>query len=247
MRFWTETGIMLRRELKSYFQSPIAYVFLVGFLLLVGFLTFMVGGFFEMGQADLRFFFFWHPWVYLLLVPAASMRLWAEERKSGTIELLLTLPVTLPQALAAKFLAAWLFLILALALTSPIVFTGLYLGHPDLGAIVAGYVGSALLAGAYLSVGLFASALTRNQVISFVVALLICLFLLLAGWPPVVSMFNRWAPDWLVRTVAAFGVMPYFESATRGVLDIRDIAYFLSVMVVLLLATHWTVENRKGS
>jgi ABC-2 type transport system permease protein len=173
-------GCMFKRELKSYFDSPIAYVFLVVFLLLLGFLTFSISRYYENGQADPRAFFFWHPWVYLILVPASAMRLWAEERRSGTIELLLTLPVTLTEALLAKFLAAWAFLGAALLLTTPIVFTTLYLGEPDRGVFVSGYIGSFLLAGACLAIGLFTSAMTRNQVISFVLAVVISLFMLLA-------------------------------------------------------------------
>jgi ABC-2 type transport system permease protein len=215
------------------------------FLMLIGFFTFGVSHYYELRQADLRPFFFWYPWVYLLLVPAASMRLWAEERRSGTIELLLTLPVTLTQTVIGKFLAAWSFLVLALALTFPIVLTTAYLGDPDMGVVAGGYVGCVLLAGTYLSIGMWTSALTRNQVISFVLALMGSLFLVLAGWPPVTAMLEKWAPEWLVRGVAAFSVMPHFESIQRGVLDIRDIGYYLSVMAVMLFATTMTLENRK--
>jgi len=241
------TLVIFRRELKSYFESPVAYVFLVAFLLLVGFFTFSVSHYYEAGQADLRSFFFWHPWIYLLLVPAASMRLWAEERRSGTIELLLTLPVTLLQTVMGKFLAAWLFLVLALALTFPVVLTTIYLGDPDKGVMLGGYLGCVLLSGTYLSVGMLTSATTRNQVISFVLSLIVCLFLLIAGWPPVTQMLARWAPNWLVRGVAAFSVMPHFESIQRGVLDVRDIGYYLTVIVVMLFATLITLENRKSA
>jgi ABC-2 type transport system permease protein len=185
MDFLQNTKAILKRELISYFGSAVAYVFLVVFLMLTAFLTFAVGQYYENGQADLRGFFFWHPWVYLILVPAAAMRLWAEERRSGTIELLLTMPVTLSQAIVGKFLAAWAFLAVALVLTLPVLFTTLYLGQPDLGVAFTGYIGSLLLAGAYLSVGMLTSAMTRNQVISFVLSVVFCLFLLLAGWPPV--------------------------------------------------------------
>jgi len=239
------TKEIFKREIKSYFESPVAYVFLITFLLLTGFFTFSVSRYYEAGQADLRFFFFWHPWVYLLLVPAASMRLWAEERRSGTIELLLTLPVTLLQAIVGKFLAAWLFLGLALALTFPIVLTTAYLGDPDAGVIAGGYLGSLLLAGTYLAAGMLTSAATRNQVIAFVLSLMICLFLLLAGWPPVTMMLSRWAPNWLVHGVSSISVMPHYESIQRGVLDLRDIVYYVSVMVVMLFATHLVLENRK--
>ncbi len=236
---------IFRREIKSYFESPVAYVFLIVFLMLIGFLTFMVSDFYEMRQADLRMFFFWHPWVYLLMVPAASMRLWSEERRSGTVELLLTFPVTLTQALVGKFLAAWAFLALALALTFPIVLTTIYLGEPDPGVIVGGYIGSFLLSGAYLALGMLTSTLTKNQVISFVLSLVGCFFLLLAGFRPVTGMLERWAPAWLVRGVSAFSVMPHFESFQRGIVDIRDIGYFLSAIVVLIFAGYLALDNRK--
>src|SRR3954470_8282792 len=178
-----------KRELGAYFSSPLAYVFIVIFLLLCGFFTFMVGGFFERGEASLvRPFFDWHPWFYLFLVPAVGMRLWAEERRVGTIELLLTMPITAWQAIVGKFLASWLFLALALALTFPIVITVNYLGAPDNGVILCAYVGSWLMAGAYLAIGSLTSAMTRNQVISFILSVVICLFLILAGWPPVTNL-----------------------------------------------------------
>jgi ABC-2 type transport system permease protein len=242
-----QTMTVMKRELKAYFESPVAYVFLVVFLMLVGFFTFSIGNFYEAGQADLRSFFFWHPWVYLILVPAASMRLWAEDRKRGTIELLLTLPITMANAILGKFFAAWLFLILALALTFPIVLTTTYLGDPDMGAIWGGYLGSVLLAGTYLAVGMLTSATTRNQVISFVLSVVICLFLVLAGWPPVTQMFSEWAPDWLVMAVASVSVMPHFESIQRGVLDLADVGYYVSMIVILLFGTYIVIENRKSA
>jgi ABC-2 type transport system permease protein len=185
--------------------------------------------------------------VYLLLVPAATMGLWAEERRTGTVELLLTMPITMAQAVMGKFLAAWVFLILAVALTIPVVFTMFYLGSPDGGVILCGYVGSVLLAGACVSVGMFTSALTRSTVISFVLSLLICLLLLLAGWPPVTDLFVRWAPNWLVNAVAAFSFMPHFESMQRGVIDVRDVAYYVSVIAFMFAATHVVLENRKSA
>lgn len=236
-----------KRELVSYFESPVAYVFMVVFLMLIGFLTFFVSRFYEAGQADLRPFFFWHPWMFLILVPAAAMRLWAEERRAGTIETLLTLPITLTHAILGKFIAAWVFLGLAILLTFPIVLTAAYLGAPDRGAIAGGYIGSFLLAGAFLSVGMLTSAFTRNQVISFVLAVVICLFLLLAGWPPVTDLLARWAPDWLVQGVASFSFMPHYEAFQKGVLDIRDFAYYLSVMIFMLFGTNLVLENRKSA
>jgi ABC-2 type transport system permease protein len=241
------TSHIFRRELKSYFESPVAYVFLVAFLLLTGFFTFMVSHYYEAGQADLRSFFLWHPWLYLVLVPAAGMRLWAEERRAGTLELLLTLPVTMTQAIVGKFLAAWLFLTLALALTFPLALTTSFWleGNLDGGVVVGGYMGSILLAGTYLSVSMLTSAMTRNQVISFVLSLGICLFLVLAGWPPVTEMLEKF-PNWFVKGIAAFSVMPHFDSIQRGVLDLRDIGYYISVVVVMLFATHLTLQNRKA-
>jgi len=238
---------VFRREWKSYFESPVAYVFMVGFLVLTGFMTFSMTRFYERQVADLQPFFFWHPWVYLLLVPAATMGLWAEERRAGTIEMLLTMPITLYQAVVGKFLAAWLFIVLGLAMTFPIVLTTMYLGNPDMGVIACGYVGSVLLAGAYVSIGMFTSSMTRSQVIGFVLSLLLCLLLLLAGWPPITSLFSRWAPAWLVETVAAFSFIPHFESLQRGVIDVRDVAYYASVIVLMIFATHLVLENRKSA
>ncbi|MBP7831016.1 MAG: ABC transporter permease subunit [Kiritimatiellae bacterium] len=244
MESLTHVRSIARREWSAYFNSPIAYVFIVIFLALAGFFTFSVAHFYEAGQADLRGFFFWHPWLYLILVPAAAMRLWAEERRSGTVELLLTLAVTPAQAVLGKFLAAWLFLLLALGLTFPVALTAAYLGAPDPGPIVCGYIGSALLAGAYLAVGLFTSALTRNQVVSFVLAVVLGLFLILAGFPPVTDLLSRWAPGWLVDGVAAFSFMPHFETLQRGVLDLRDFVYFGSVIGFMLLATSLVLRGQ---
>ncbi len=235
-----------KREWSSYFQSPVAYIFIIIFLVLAGFFTFSVGGFYEAGQADLRGFFFWHPWLYLILVPAVAMRLWAEERRMGTIELLFTVAITPTQAIIGKMIAAWGFLTLALALTFPIPLTAAWLGQPDWGVIVAGYVASFLLAGAYLSVGMFTSALTRNQVISFVLAVGLGLFLILAGFQPVTELLSQWAPNWLVRTVAAFSFIPHFEAMQRGVLDLRDVIYFGSVIGFMLFLTQLVLQNRTG-
>ena len=235
-----------KREWKSYFTSPVAYVFIVIFLVLSGFFTFSMSRFYEARQADLRDFFFWHPWLYLILVPAVAMRLWSEERRSGTMELLLTLPVTTTQALLGKFAAAWAFLTLALALTFPMVVTVFYLGDPDPGEIATGYFGSVLLAGAYLSVGMLTSAMTRNQVISFILAVVIGLFLILAGYPPVTDLLTQVAPTWLIDTIAAFSFMSHFEQLQRGLIDIKDLAYFASVIAFMLFATQVTLENRRG-
>jgi ABC-2 type transport system permease protein len=226
-----------KREVTGYFASPIAYVFIVIFLVLSGFLTFMVTGFFQQGEANLLTFFAWHPWLYLFLVPAVGMRMWSEERRLGTIELLLTMPITPWQAIVGKYLASWLILALALALTFPIVITVNYLGHPDNGVIFAGYIGSLLLSGTYLSIAAMTSAMTRNQVVSFIVSVVICLFLILAGWTPVTNLVTQWASPWLVETIAAFSVMTHFESIQRGVIDSRDVLFFLSVIVFCLFTT----------
>ncbi len=226
-----------KRELAGYFSSPVAFVFIVIFLLLSGFFTFMVAGFFDRGEANLMPFFTWHPWLYLFLVPAVGMRMWSEERRLGTIELLLTMPVTTWQAIVGKFLASWIVLALALLLTFPVVWTVNYLGSPDNGVVLAGYIGSLLMAGAYLAISAMTSAMTRNQVVSFIVAVVLSLFLILAGWPPVTDMLVQWAKPWFVDGVAAFSVMTHFESIQKGVIDSRDILYFLSVIVFSLFTT----------
>jgi ABC-2 type transport system permease protein len=246
MNAWFNIKAIVKRELGGYFTSPIAYVFLIIFLLLTGFFTFTVGSFFERGEASLVSFFTWHPWLYLFLVPAVGMRLWSEERRLGTIELLLTMPVTTWEALVGKFLASWLFLALALALTFPVVITVNYLGNPDNGVIFTGYVGSLLLAGAYLAVTCMTSAMTRNQVISFIVAVLICLFLILAGYEPVTGLLSRFASARVVDLVAAFSVMTHFEGFQRGVVDLRDIVFFASVMGFALFATGVIIRSHRA-
>ena len=239
---------IFKREFRSYFDSPVAYVFLVAFLVLVGFLTFGVAMFYERRQADLTPFFFWHPWVYLLLVPAVTMGLWAEERRNGTIELLLTLPITLVEALVGKFLAAWAFIGIALGLTFPIVLTTAWLGSPDVGAILCGYVGSFFLSGACVAIGVFASALSRSQVIGFVIALAICLFMLIIGFNPVINAVAQWGvPSAVVNAIASCSLMQHFESMQRGVIDGADIVYYLGVMVFMLAAAHVVTDNRKAS
>jgi ABC-2 type transport system permease protein len=244
MSAWHPIRTVAKRELVSYFASPVAYVFLVIFLLLTGFLTFTAGAFFERGEASLGAFFAWHPWVYLVLVPAVGMRLWAEERRAGTLELLLTLPVTAWQAILGKFLASWLFLAIALALTFPVAVTVNVLGEPDNGAIAAGYLGSLFLAGAYLAITCLTSALTRNQVIAFILAVVVCLFLILAGFSPVTSLLERWASPALVDTVAAFSVVTHFDGFQKGVIDSKDLLFFLSVIGYALFATGVVLRNR---
>lgn len=238
--------VIAKRELGSYFSSPVAYVFIVIFLVLCGFFTFMVGNFFARNEASLGSFFIWHPWLFLFLVPAAGMRLWAEERRSGSIELLLTMPVTAWQAIVGKFLAAWLFLGLALVLTFPIIWTVCYLGDPDVGVIISGYIGSFLVMGTYLAISSMTSSVTRNQVVSFITSVVICLFLILAGWPPVTNMVVNWAPAWLVEGVAAFSVIPHFDGLQRGVLDLRDLVYSFSVMGFALFTTGVILRSRRA-
>jgi ABC-2 type transport system permease protein len=237
---------IMKRELGGYFTSPIAYVFLVIFLLLTGFFTFTVGNFFERGEASLVSFFTWHPWLYLFLVPAVGMRLWSEERRLGTLELLLTMPITTWQAIVGKFLASWVFLGLALALTFPVVITVNWLGDPDNGVIFAGYLGSFLLAGAYLAVSCMTSAMTRNQVISFILSVLICLFLILAGYTPVTDLLTRFANPVVVQVIAAFSVMTHFEGFQRGVVDMRDVIYFASLIGFALFTTGVIIRNQRA-
>ena len=236
-----------KREMGGYFASPVAYVFIVIFLLLIGFFTFMAGGFFERGEASLTSFFTWHPWLYLFLVPAIGMRLWSEERRLGTMELLLTMPITTWQAIVGKFLASWLFLILALALTFPVVITVNYLGSPDNGVIFCAYMGSLLLGGSYLAISCMTSALTRNQVVSFIISVVICLFLILCGYPPVTNLLLRLEMPRLVEAVAAFSVMTHFEGFQKGVLDSRDVLFFLSIIGFSLFTTGVIIRgNRAG-
>ena len=229
-----------KRELLAYFASPVAYVFIVIFLLLNGFFMFMIGGFFERGEASLaNSFFTWHPWFYLFLVPAVGMRLWADERRVGTLELLLTMPIAPWEAIVGKFLASWLFLGLALALTFPVVLTVNHLGSPDNGVIFAAYVGSWLMAGAYLAVSCITSAITRSQVVSFIVSVVACLFLILAGFPPVINLLQNLTHNWqwLVDMITSFSVITHFEGFQKGVLDSRDVVFFLSVIGFSLFTT----------
>lgn len=239
-------GIIMRRELASYFATPLAYVFILIFLILANAFTFYLGGFFERGQADLQWFFYWHPWLYLFLIPAISMRLWAEERKSGSIELLMTQPVTLWEAVLGKYFAAWVFAALALALTFPMWITVNYLGRPDNGAIFAAYLGSLMLAGGYLAIGSCMSALTNNQVIAFILGVVACFVVLLAGFPLVLDAFRGWAPQWLVEAVASLSFLTHFDSIKKGVIDVRDLLYFGMLSAFFLLATSIALDLRKA-
>jgi ABC-2 type transport system permease protein len=235
-----------KRELGNYFGTPVAYVFIVIFLALTGVFTFYIGGFFERGQADLRPFFMYHPWLYLFLIPALSMRLWAEERKTGSIELLMTLPVSITSAVFGKFLAAWVFTAIALALTLPMWITVNYLGDPDNAVIFASYIGSLLLAGAYLAVGSSISAMTKNQVIAFVVAVVVCFLFILSGFPLVLDFFRGWAPQILINAIASLSFLTHYNNISKGVLDFRDIFYFLSFIGFWLYVTVVFVDLKKA-
>jgi len=239
-------GIIFRRELASYFATPLAFVFIVIFLLLAGAFAFMLGGLYERGQADLAPFFTYHPWLYLFLIPAISMRLWAEERKSGSIELLMTLPITLPQAVIGKYLAAWAFAGIALALTFPVWLTVNFLGDPDNGAIFAAYIGSLLMAGGFLAIGSCLSAATRNQVIAFIFTVVVCFGFLLSGFPLVLGMFQSWLPQALLDAIASLSFLTHFESISKGVIDVRDLIYFAALIAAWLMATAIVLDMKKA-
>ena len=242
----SQLPVIFKRELASYFATPLAYVFIVIFLVLSGVFTFYLGGFFESGQANLAPFFNFHPWLYLFLVPAIAMRLWAEERKSGTIELLMTLPITRFDAVTGKFLAARAFAGLALLLTFPMIVTVNYLGEPDNGAIVTGYIGSWLLAGAYLAIGSCMSALAKNQVIAFILAVSVCFLFIVSGFPMVLDGFSGWAPQWLVDAVASLSFLTRFEAISKGVIDLRDLLYFITLIAAWLAATAVVIDLKKA-
>ena len=240
------TFAIARRELAGYFATPVAYVFIVIFLARAGALTFDFGWFYESGQADLRRFFFFHPLLYLFLVPAVSMRLWSEERKSGSIELLLTLPVTMWQAVLGKFLAAWAFVGIALLLTFPMWITVNYLGDPDNGVIFASYVGSLLMAGGFLAIGACLSAATRNQVIAFILTVVVCFVLLAAGHPVVLDLFRTALPAVLVDAIAGLSFLTHFNAISRGVVDLRNLLFFVWTIVFWLLASAVVIDLKKA-
>jgi ABC-2 type transport system permease protein len=239
-------NVVLKRELLSYFSTPVAYIFIVIFLMLSGVFTFYLGHFFERGQSDLSAFFNFIPWLYLVLVPAVSMRLWSEERRSGTIELLMTLPITTAQVVVAKFLAAWLFIGLALVLTFPLWVSVNYLGEPDNGVIFASYIGSWLMSGGFLAIGSCLSALTKNQIIAFILTLVVCFLMVVSGFPIVQDAFSGWAPLWLVDGFANLSFLTHFEAISRGVIDLRDIIYFLVLIAAWLYASVLVVDMKKA-
>ncbi len=241
------TWIITKRELAAYFATPVAFIFIAIFVALTGAFNFYIGRFFDRNQASLEGFFGYHPWLYLLLVPAVAMRLWAEERKSGTIEQLLTLPVTTTEAVLGKFLAAWLFCGIALALTFPMWLTVNVLGQADNGAVAVSYIGSFLMAGAFLSIGACMSALTRNQIVAFIAGAVVCFLFTMSGLDLVLNFFRAWAPNGLVDTVASFSFLARFESLTHGVIELRDLVFFLSLIAFWLFATVIAVDAKKAA
>ncbi len=239
--------IIVWRELYSYFCSPIAYIFLVIFLVLMGIFTFgdNLGDLYDRGVADLSIpFFTWHPWLFMVLVPAVGMRLWSEELNRGTLELLSTMPLTLAQAVIAKFLAGAVFLATALVLTFPVVLTVNYLGDPDNGKILCGYAGSLFMAASFLAISSFTSAITRNQIISFILTLVISMLLVLCGFPPIVNMLRQWLPEMLTQMVSSWSVYTHFAGMQRGMIDSRDIVYFVSIITLGLSSTWVVLKNR---
>lgn len=237
---------IIKRELNSYFATPVAYVFIVIFLVMSGALTFYLGNFYERGQADLIPFFQFHPWLYLFLVPAIAMRLWAEERKTGSIELLMTLPISIGQSVIGKYLAAWMFIGIALMLTFPIWITVNYLGNPDNGVILAAYLGSFLMAGGFLAIGSCISATTKNQVIAFIITVVICFLFLLAGSSLVLNFFKVWIPQSIVDAISSLSFLTHYVSISKGVIDLRDIIYFFSLIGFWLYANTLIVDLKKA-
>ena len=244
--YLNKTFIIFDRELRGYFRTPLASIFLLVFLALSSGMTFFLGRFFERDQADLTAFFAWHPWLFLILMPAIGMRLWAEERRSGTIELLMTLPVTNSQLVVGKFFASWILTLIALLLSTPIWITVNYLGNPDNGTIIASYLGSLLMAGGYLAIGSCISSLTKNQVIAFVVTIAVCFLFTVSGMPIVLNFFSSWTPQALLDTIASFSFVSNFTDLTQGVVDIRNIIYFLSLIIGALTLNVISINSKKG-
>ena len=237
---------IFKRELYAYFHTPIAYVFIIIFLFLTGIFSFYLGAFYERGQADLEPFFRFHPWLYLFLIPAIAMRLWSEERKSGTIELLMTLPISVTDAVLGKYLAAWCFTAIALVLTFPMWITVNYLGEPDNTVILAGYLGSLLMAGGFLAIGSCISALSKSQVIAFVISVVICFLFILSGFPLVLDFFQGWAPQALVEVISSLSFLTHFDSINKGVIDLRDLVYYLVLISFWLYANVVVIDSRKA-
>ena len=236
-----------KREFTSYFVTPVAYVFIVIFLFMTGVFTFYLGAFYESNQADLEPFFRFHPWLYLFLIPAISMRLWSDERKSGTIELLMTLPVSITDTVVAKYLAAWSFTAIALSLTFPMWITVNYLGNPDNTVVLASYIGSLIMAGGFLAIGSCISALTKSQVIACVISVVICFMFILSGFPMVLDLFEDWAPQAVIDAIASFSFLTHFTSIKKGVIDIRDVIYFAALITFWLYVNVVIIENKKAN
>lgn len=238
---------IFKRELASYFNTPVAWVFLVIFLFLTMLATFQLGNFYEANQSNLQAFFSFHVWLYLLLMPAIGMRSWAEERNTGSIELLLTLPITLKDSVIGKFLAGWVFAGIALLLTLPIWLTVSYLGDPSHTVIFSGYLGSWLLAGAFLAVANCMSAISKSQVVAFILSVVLCLLLIMVGFPVVLDFFNAWLPRPLVDAIASLSFFTHFNSIMRGVIDLRDLLYFALLIGVFLYATAVVIDLKKAN
>ena len=243
--FLKSTFSLFKRELSGYFSTPIGYVFITIFLLLAGLFTFYLGNFFEIGQASLISFFQWHPWLYLFLIPAISMRLWAEEKRTGTIELLTTLPINTFALVLGKFLAAWLFTFIALILTFPIWLTVNYLGNPDNGVIIASYLGSLLMAGGYLSIGSCISACTKNQVIAFIISVTICFLFTLSGLPMVLDFFTTWTGQTVTDVISSFSFLSNYNDITRGLIDVRSLIFFFTLITAFLTINVFIIEDLK--
>ena len=241
--FLKSISALFKREILGYFSTPIAYVFITIFLILSGLFTFYLGNFFELGQASLVSFFEWHPWLYLFLIPAISMRLWAEEKRTGTIELLTTLPLNIYAVVLGKFLAAWVFILVSLILTLPIWLTVNYLGNPDNGVIMASYLGSYLMAGGYLAIGSCISACTKNQVIAFIVSVTICFLFTLSGLPLVLDFFNTWTGQTITDVISSFSFLSNYGDITRGLIDLRSIIYFFTLIAVFLTINVFIIEE----
>ena len=242
MNTWT----ICKRELAAYFSTPVAYVFILIFLVMSAAFTFYLGNFYLRGQADLLPFFGFHPWLFLFFMPAIAMGLWSQERQLGSIELLMTLPITLWQAVAGKFLAAWLFAGMALVFTFPLWITVNYLGSPDNGVILTSYLGSWLMAGAFIAVGSCMSARSRNQIVAFILAVLVCFLLMLSGLPMVLDVFRGFGSSALTDFVASLSFMTHFEALSRGVVDLRDVLFFLLTILVWLIATTQVLTIKKA-
>lgn len=237
---------IFKRELNSYFNTPIAYVFIVIYVFLTGVFTFKLAHFYEAGQADLRAFFFWHPWLYLFLVPSVSMRLWSEERKTGTIELLFTLPLKPCTTIIGKFFAAWTFIAISLFMTFPMVITVNILGNPDNGVILMSYIGSLLMAGSYLAIGTAFSAITKNQVISFILTVVMCLLLILIGFIPVINFISSFIPSFIIENLRTLSFATHFESLQKGVFEVKDLIFFFSIIASGIYANYIILEEKKA-